>query len=68
MQFDSSYHNCEIFDSAYDVIKRKFEMAGLRTTHKMPYSPPHILFWNLRKTNGFPATTLYRKYYIFKWI
>ena len=47
MQFDSSYHNCEIFDSAYDIIKRKFEMAGLRTTHKVPYSPPHILFWNL---------------------
>ena len=57
MQFDSNCHNCEIFDSAYDIIKRKFERAGLRTTHKMPYSPPHILFWNLRKTNGFPATT-----------
>ena len=29
----------------------------MRTSHRSPYDPPHILFWNLRKTSGFPATT-----------
>mgnify|MGYP001198871949 CR=1 FL=1 len=23
----------------------------------VPISPPHIVFWNLRKTNGFPSLT-----------
>ena len=57
MQFDSGYHNVNIFDTAYDKIVQKFYDAGLKTTHKKPYDPPHILFWNLRKTKGFPATT-----------
>ena len=57
MQFDSSYHNGNIFDSAHEIIKTKFYNAGMRTTWKRPYDMPHILFWNLRKTTGFPATT-----------
>lgn len=57
MQFDCSYTNGNIFDDAYLQIKRKFAEAGMRTTWKSPYDPPHLLFWNLRKTTGFPATT-----------
>ena len=57
MQFDCQYHNIGIFDSAAEVIARKFAEAGLRTTWKRPYESPHFLFWNLRKTTGFPATT-----------
>ena len=57
MQFDDSCHNVGIFDTAYDKIIQKFYDAGLQTKYKKPYDPPHILFWNLRKTNGFPATT-----------
>jgi len=38
-------------------IKRMFEEAGMRTKHKVPYDAPHILFWNLRSTSGFPVTT-----------
>ena len=57
MQFDCGYHNANIFDDSYFQIKRKFAEAGLSTTHRTPYDPPHILFWNLRKTTGFPATT-----------
>jgi len=57
MQFDCGYHNANIFDDAYLQIKRKFAEAGMRTTWQSPYDPPHILFWNLRKTTGFPATT-----------
>ena len=57
MQFDCSYHNGNIFDSAHEQIKQKFHDAGMRTTWRRPYDAPHILFWNLRKTTGFPATT-----------
>ena len=39
-----------------ELIKRKFAEAGLRSKFRTPYSQPHILFWNLRKTSGFPAT------------
>ena len=57
MQFDTCHHNINIFDDAYFQIKRKFAEAGMRTSHCKPYDTPHILFWNLRKTTGFPATT-----------
>ena len=39
-----------------ELIKRKFAEAGLRSKFRTPYVQPHILFWNLRKTSGFPAT------------
>ena len=34
---------------AFDNIRAKFVEAG--------YRPPHILFWNLRSTHGFPAVS-----------
>jgi hypothetical protein len=37
-----------------DSIKEKYSDAGLQICGK-PYSPPHIIFWNLRSTNGFPC-------------
>ena len=50
MQFDSPYHNLKDMDSpAGDVIRRRFEEHG--------YKCPHLLFWNLRKTTGFPDKT-----------
>ena len=55
MQFDSNYHNAHIFDTAEEAINKKFAEAGLNTKWRQPYSMPHILFWNLRKTSGFPA-------------
>jgi len=30
----------------------------MKTSHCRPYETPHILFWNLRKTKGFPSTTI----------
>lgn len=57
MQFDNSCHNVGIFDTAYEKIIQKFCDAGMKTKYKKPYEPPHILFWNLRKTKGFPATS-----------
>jgi uncharacterized protein with von Willebrand factor type A (vWA) domain len=40
--------------TVYDNIKLKYEQAGIRV-HGRPYKPPHILFWNLRSTRGFPS-------------
>ena len=41
-------------EALYETIKIKFGEAGLRV-HGKPYTPPHMLFWNLRNTNGFPS-------------
>jgi uncharacterized protein with von Willebrand factor type A (vWA) domain len=38
----------------YECIKLKYAEAGMRV-HGKPYNPPHMLFWNLRNTNGFPS-------------
>jgi Mg-chelatase subunit ChlD len=38
----------------YETMKSKYEAAGIRV-HGTPYKPPHILFWNLRSSSGFPA-------------
>jgi hypothetical protein len=40
-------------NTLYDTIKEKYEATGIRV-HGIPYKTPHILFWNLRSTNGFP--------------
>ena len=38
----------------YDTMKAKYEATGIRL-NGIPYKPPHILFWNLRSTSGFPT-------------
>lgn len=38
----------------YKAMEQKYAEAGMRV-HGHPYKPPHILFWNLRSTNGFPT-------------
>ena len=38
----------------YESIKLKYAEAGMRV-HGKPYNPPHMLFWNLRNTSGFPC-------------
>jgi hypothetical protein len=35
-------------------IKQKYAEVGMRM-YGEPLNPPHILFWNLKKTNGFPT-------------
>jgi len=44
------------WDSLFQQIKTKYADTGMRLYGK-PLNPPHILFWNLRKTNGFPTLT-----------
>jgi uncharacterized protein with von Willebrand factor type A (vWA) domain len=38
----------------YDTVKAKYAAAGVRL-YGEPFKPPHILFWNLRSTSGFPS-------------
>lgn len=42
-------------DTMDKMIKKMFNDGGMKTTHKTPYNVPHILFWNLRSTKGFPS-------------
>jgi hypothetical protein len=48
---DSVNYNTDVL---YNRIRSKYADAGLRVKGK-PYKPPHILFWNLRSTSGFPT-------------
>lgn len=50
MQIDQADNN---FGSMYSGIEKRYAKAGIEICGK-PYKPPHILFWNLRQTNGFP--------------
>jgi hypothetical protein len=52
MQMDAG-DNCDKV-ALYELMEEKYANAGLRV-HGKPYKPPHILFWNLRSTSGFPA-------------
>jgi hypothetical protein len=38
----------------HEQIKQKYADVGMRL-YGQPLNPPHILFWNLRKTAGFPT-------------
>ena len=38
----------------YREMEASYANAGIRI-HGKPYKPPHILFWNLRSTSGFPT-------------
>lgn len=42
----------------YDTVNEMYSIAGMRSKFKRPFKPPHILFWNLRSTNGFPTLSI----------
>ena len=46
-------------NSMMDLIEKKYADAGKRLWGK-PFKVPHILFWNLRSTNGFPSLSSQR--------
>lgn len=56
MQIDQAIGQ-KSFSVLYDSIKQMFDVAGLESIYKKPYQVPHILFWNLRRTSGFPSKT-----------
>jgi hypothetical protein len=53
MQIDNA--STENMDVLYDTIAKKYAYAGIKSIYNKPYEPPHILFWNLKSTNGFPT-------------
>jgi hypothetical protein len=42
-------------NTMYQQIEQMYADAGLKSRYQTPYKSPHILFWNLRNTNGFPV-------------
>ena len=54
MQMDVADSSNRDTNVLFDRIKTKYADAGMRVKGK-PYKPPHILFWNLRSTRGFPS-------------
>lgn len=58
MQFDSMEKtyvssNSETSETIIPIISKKFHDVGIEVCGK-GYKMPHILFWNLQSTNGFP--------------
>ena len=51
MQMDQADKNSKCL---MDTIEASYADAGIRMCGK-PYKPPHILFWNLQSTSGFPV-------------
>jgi len=49
-------NNVGPLDIMYEVMEKLFAEAGLKSKYNAPYKVPHILFWNLRQTEGFPVS------------
>ena len=56
MQMDQADNK---FNSLIESIESSYADAGIRVCGK-PYKMPHILFWNLRSTTGFPTLSSQR--------
>ena len=55
MQIDSSEVKGNN-ETMFDLMRRRYYDTGMELFGK-PYKVPHIVFWNLRKTEGFPVLT-----------
>lgn len=56
MQIDESSGFGGSRSTMFQNIEKLYSEAGIRICGQA-YKPPHIVFWNLRRTNGFPATS-----------
>lgn len=54
MQMDDADDFFKDRETLYESINTLYKDAGNRV-HGKPYKPPHIIFWNLRSTSGFPT-------------
>jgi Domain of unknown function (DUF2828) len=55
MQFDNANSGGGDWDTAHERLVKKYAQAGMKACGE-PWTPPHIIFWNLRgDTCGFPA-------------
>ena len=55
MQIDEA--KSEEDNTMMELIDARYAAAGIKVCGK-PYKSPHILFWNLRSTSGFPTLSL----------
>ena len=46
------------FITVYEAIKRKYETTGQKAINKA-YTLPHIVFWNMESTHGFPCLSIH---------
>jgi len=54
MQFDQAERDSEYGNGTVrEILEMKFQNAGIQVCGT-PYKVPHILFWNLSSTDGFP--------------
>ena len=51
---EARFDDREHWKTMYTSIQEKYNETGIRL-YGVPLNPPHILFWNLRKTDGFPV-------------
>ncbi|CAH6421651.1 Domain of unknown function (DUF2828)-containing protein [uncultured virus] len=55
MQFDKARKSDKVWETHYNILKKKFNQIGVKISGQ-PYQPPKIIFWNLRsETLGFPV-------------
>ena len=54
MQIDAQ-GNESLTLTMWDHITQLYSDAGFNSVFGEPYKPPHILFWNLKHTSGFPV-------------
>ena len=57
MQINADQYGPRYDDTLHDSVKKMYHSAGLNSKYKTPFEPPHIVFWNLRQTSGFPTTS-----------
>ena len=43
-------------DEMFQEIENRFARVGMNSRFNVPYKTPFIVFWNLRKTDGFPTS------------
>lgn len=56
MQIDD-IKNSNKFNSMYKQVTAMYKRSSLNRLH-IPYTPPHIVFWNVKKTDGFPVQSI----------
>lgn len=55
MQIDYAEGTQKDYSPMFETMRKKYHDAGLKSIYKQPYELPHIIFWNLRSTTGFPS-------------
>ena len=58
MKFIKQQNQTQDFITVYEAIKRKYENAGQKAINKA-YTLPHIVFWNMESTHGFPCLSIH---------